>query len=123
MSFLVDTHVLLWWLADDPKLASSHREIMADGNNRIFVSSVSVAEMSIKASLGKLTIPDALPAAMAECGFDELAFSWRHALQLRTLPWHHRDPFDRMLISQAQVEGFVFLTADPRCREYDLTTR
>lgn len=123
MSFLLDTHVLLWWLSDDPKLSSSHRSLIGDGSATVFVSAISVAEMSIKASLGKLSMPDDSNGAIAEAGFEELPFTYSHAAQLRQLPWHHRDPFDRMLICQAMVEGLIFLTVDPRCREYDIVTR
>ncbi len=123
MTYLADTHVVLWWLADDPRLSDAHRAILSNGANRVFVSSVSVAEMSLKSSLGKLSIPDELVATVLASGFAELAFTGRHAERLRSLPWHHRDPFDRMLVSQAEEDGLVLLTDDPRCRAYEVQTR
>ncbi|MEO6827200.1 MAG: type II toxin-antitoxin system VapC family toxin [Microbacteriaceae bacterium] len=123
MSFLIDTHVLLWWLVDDPSLTPVHRDLIADGTAEVYVSSITIAEISIKVSIGKLSIPEGLNDAIIATGFQELPFTFRHAAQLRNLPWHHRDPFDRMLVSQAMVDGLVFLTADPRCREYDVVVR
>ncbi|WP_291277729.1 type II toxin-antitoxin system VapC family toxin [Galactobacter sp.] len=121
-AYLLDTHVLLWWLGDDPKLSVLHRRIIADRSNTIFVSSVSVAEISIKSSLGKLDAPADCVDAVMSAGFDLLDFTAAHAEHLRSLPWHHRDPFDRMLVCQAQLEGLNLLTEDPRVREYNVVT-
>jgi PIN domain nuclease of toxin-antitoxin system len=119
---LVDTHVLLWWLGESDRLTDRHRELLAEPSNEIWFSAVSIAEMSIKASLGKLTAPDDAAAVLIDGGFDELPLSAQHADRLRTLPWHHRDPFDRMLIAQAQVEGVTVATVDKRFAEYDVRT-
>ncbi|MFV0434835.1 MAG: type II toxin-antitoxin system VapC family toxin [Leucobacter sp.] len=120
MRLLLDTHVLLWWLADDPRLASRHRELISLGENLVYVSSISVAEISIKVSLGKLEAPAEIVDAVTAGGFEVLAFEARHAERLRGLPWHHRDPFDRMLVAQAQVEDLTLLSADARVREYEV---
>ena len=118
MKLLLDTHVLLWWLADDRRLGAEHRALIADASNIVLVSSMTVAEIAIKTSLGKLEAPDDLLPTLEAGGFDELAFESRHAEVLRTLPWHHRDPFDRMLIAQAIAEQLTVLTADPHFAAY-----
>jgi len=117
---LLDTHVLLWWLADDARLSRRHRELISQGENRVSVSSVSITEISIKASLGRLEAPDGIVEAVTQSGFELLAFEPAHAESLRQLPWHHRDPFDRMLIAQAKAEGLTLLSSDARVREYSV---
>lgn len=119
MNLLLDTHIVLWWLADDPRLSPRHRELLHDTERRVFVSSVSVAEISIEVSLGKLDAPAGTVDAVVESGFELLAFEASHAEELRELPWHHRDPFDRMLIAQARVEKLALLTVDERISHYD----
>lgn len=118
MRVLADTHVLLWWLADAPDLSTVHRAALADAENEVFFSAVSVAEVAIKVSLGKLEAPDGLQGALTDDGFTELPLTAEHAARLRDLPWHHRDPFDRMLIAQAQCDRLVLATADPRLAAY-----
>ncbi|GAA1465183.1 type II toxin-antitoxin system VapC family toxin [Microbacterium thalassium] len=118
MRILLDTHLVLWWLADAPELSPRHRALIEDGSNEVLVSSVSVAEIAIKASLGKLDAPAGLVDALRTSGFGELDFIAAHAEVLRGLPWHHRDPFDRMLVAQALVEGLLLLTVDSRVRAY-----
>ena len=123
MRLLLDTHVVLWWLTDDRHLSATHRFLIADPRNTVLVSSVSSAEVAIKASQGRLDVPGPLSMMTDGQGFDELPFTSAHADELHTLPWHHPDPFDRMLICQARVEGAVFLTADAACRQYDVKVR
>ena len=118
MRALIDTHVLLWWLSDDKRLSPRHRTVIADSDNEVFVSAVTVAEISIKASLGKLTVPDGLVQTIAHEGFSALPLTADHAEALRELPWHHRDPFDRMLVAQASVEQFPLLSSDARLGQY-----
>jgi PIN domain nuclease of toxin-antitoxin system len=118
--FLVDTHALLWWLADDPALSSPARDALADPGNEPLVSTVSVWEIAIKRSLGKLTAPDDLPDRIAEEGFAWLPVSASHAWQVRALPAYHRDPFDRLLIAQAFTESVPIITADARFADYDV---
>ena len=120
MRLLLDTHILLWWLADDPLLPEKARHAIRDGRNEGFISSISLAEISIKASLGKLDAPGDLAAIVDRSGFDSLAFDEHHADELRGLPWHHRDPFDRMLIAQARVEGLTIVTVDRQFPGYDV---
>lgn len=120
MRLLLDTHVVLWWLGDDTKLTPTVRSAITSGANEVFVSSISVVEISIKFSLGKLRAPRELLELLTENGLAQLPFSSVHAIELRELPWHHRDPFDRMLVAQARVEGLTLATADQTLRAYDV---
>jgi PIN domain nuclease of toxin-antitoxin system len=122
MRVLLDTHVLLWWLADDPHLSAAHRTIIGDSNNEVFVSAVPIAEIAIKASLGKLDAPNDVVTIVQQGGFCELALTSAHADALRDLPWLHRDPFDRMLIAQCIQERIPLVTADARIRNYEIDT-
>ncbi|NNC12904.1 type II toxin-antitoxin system VapC family toxin [Planctomonas sp. JC2975] len=120
MRALLDTHILLWWLSDDSRLSATHRAIIGDTGNELLVSSVTVAEIAIKSSLGKLTSPDDLVSVLDAQGFRSLPLTADHADALRTLPWHHRDPFDRMLVAQSAVERVPFLSADARITQYGI---
>lgn len=120
MRILADTHVLLWWLADDPRLPGRHREALADGGTEVRFSAVSIAEMTIKASLGKLEAPHDVAEVLERGGFLELPFTARHATLLGALPWHHRDPFDRMLVAQAVAEGLTVASVDAQVAQYDV---
>ena len=120
MRLLLDTHALLWWMSDDARLTSVWRETISDPDNDVLISAVSVAEISIKASLGTLDVPDDLTDALGTSGFDPLPLTWNHAIEVARLPWHHRDPFDRMIIAQARVEGLAVATVGPQFRAYDV---
>lgn len=122
MRLLLDTHVLLWWLNDDRKLGPQVRSLISDGSNEILVSSVSVAEISIKRAMGKIAAPSDLLNSLAEEGFRELPLLATHAAALEQLPLHHRDPFDRMLIAQAITESLTFATHDKAALRYDIRT-
>ena len=115
---LLDTHVLLWWLSDDRRLGASAREVIADGRNEVFVSAVTTWEISIKRSLGKLTAPDNMDAVVEHAGFGKLPVSLFHGDQAGRLPDIHRDPFDRMLVAQAQAEGLDLVTSDNYIPQY-----
>lgn len=117
---LLDTHAFLWWLADDPQLGSKARDSVADGRNAVYVSAASVWEISIKRQLGKLTVPDDLERIIDEEGFLALPIAAFHAEQAGNLPLHHRDPFDRMLIAQAQAEGLTLVSADSAFTAYGI---
>ena len=119
---LLDTHTLLWWLSDDNKLGPRTRALIADERNEAWVSAASAWEISIKKALGKLEAPDNLDAIVAEEGFGRLAVSFFHGEQAGALPPLHRDPFDRMLIAQAQAEGLELVTADERLAPYAIRT-
>lgn len=118
MRILLDTHVLLWWLNDDPKLSEEGRALIVAAQEA-YVSSASIWEASIKAGLGKLDADiDQLVSAIAQGGFTELPITFAHAAMVRTLPDVHRDPFDRILIAQAIVEPLQLITCDAILKHY-----
>ncbi|MBH8553169.1 type II toxin-antitoxin system VapC family toxin [Nostocaceae cyanobacterium CENA357] len=120
MGFLLDTHVLLWWLANDPKLPTDVQEILRNPVNDSFVSAATIWKIAIKTSLGKLKQPNDLLAVIRDNQFQVLGISAEHCLKVGSLPWHHKDPFDRMLIPQALVESLTIITVDQKFRLYDV---
>jgi PIN domain nuclease of toxin-antitoxin system len=120
---LVDTHAVLWWLTDDAALPAKARATIADPSSEPLVSVASLWEIAIKSSIGKLTAEDDLPAIIAEERFDWLPISPAHAWEVRALPLHHRDPFDRVLIAQALTERLPVVTADARFAAYGVDVR
>ncbi|HSN87940.1 MAG TPA: type II toxin-antitoxin system VapC family toxin [Thermoanaerobaculia bacterium] len=121
MNLLLDSHAFLWWLAEDPRLGAGARQAVADPASIVHVSAATVWELAIKASLGKLDLDGAdLVAEIEENDFLELPMTARHSAAAATLPRHHGDPFDRMLIAQAQVEGLTIVTRDPAFRAYGI---
>ena len=122
MKVLLDTHVFLWWITDDPRLSPRARRIIADGANVAFLSAASGWEIAIKAKLGRLRLPDNpehFILKQLELNIIEvLPVQMSHALHVYALPYHHRDPFDRLLIAQAQLEKLPILTADPQISRY-----
>ena len=122
MRLLLDTHVLLWSLTEPQKLSRRTREALEDAQNEVFASSVSGWEIAVKRSLGKLNAPDNLEAGVKEQDFTPLNLTFLHAEQAGALPPHHGDPFDRMLIAQAQVEGLIVVTRDARIPLYGIRT-
>jgi PIN domain nuclease of toxin-antitoxin system len=112
LRILLDTHLLLWWLGNAPELSKPARALISEPENTVFVSAVSLWEIWLKESLGKLRLPSDFEAKIAAEPFESLPLSATHARQVALLPWHHRDPFDRMLVAQAQAEKLVLLTAD-----------
>ena len=122
MRLLLDTHVLLWWLSDDRKLAKNAREIIANTTNDVLVSSASLWEVAIKAALGRIDVElDDLEDAIARNGFRSLPIGFRHALTAGRLPPIHRDPFDRMLVAQASVEELRIVSHDRVFERYGLS--
>jgi PIN domain nuclease of toxin-antitoxin system len=119
---LLDTHVFLWWLADSAELSGVARKAIADERNEVFVSAATGWEISIKRAIGKLKAPDNLDALIEESGFTSLPISFFHGEQAGALPVHHKDPFDRMLIAQAQAEGLIIVTRDPWIPRYGIRT-
>ncbi len=118
MKLLLDTHVLLWWLEDNPALSDLGRALIANRENTVFVSAVSLWEISLKQSLGKLRLTENFDEVLAAQPFEHLPLTAAHAREVRNLPWHHRDPFDRVLVAQARASGLRLLTADERVRAY-----
>ena len=117
MRLLLDTHALLWWLADEG-LTVQARAAIADPANLAVVSAASTWEISVKKALGKLTAPDDLEHQVQAGGFDSLPISIAHAVAAGKLARHHEDPFDRMLIAQAFAEGLTIVTRDKRFGDY-----
>ena len=115
---LLDTHVLLWWLSGSSELGAMAKKAIADPKNQIYVSSASTWEISIKRSLGKLEAPSDMSTIIEEEGFTPLSISLYHGDQAGQLPDLHKDPFDRMLIAQAQSEGLVIITHDDAITRY-----
>lgn len=123
MRILLDTHILLWWLDDSPSLSAQARELIRDPENTVFVSAVSLWEIWLKQSLGKLRLPRDFTERLAAEAFESLPLLPSHPRQVSRLPWRHRDPFDRMLVAQAQVEKLVLLTADEALSAYGAAVR
>ena len=119
---LLDTHVFLWWLSDDPQLGKVARLAISDPRNQVFISAVSTWEASVKKSSGKLKAPDDLDAIAEEEGFGKLPISLFHGDQAGLLPQHHKDPFVRMLVAQAQSEGLIVVTNDEMITQYNIRT-
>jgi PIN domain nuclease of toxin-antitoxin system len=113
---LLDTHTFLWFISDSPRLSATARMTIQDGGNEILLSVASVWEMAIKSSLGKLTLPDPFATFVTEqMRLNEIALldiTVTHAAMVERLPYHHRDPFDRLLVAQASVEDVDFIGAD-----------
>ena len=118
MVYLLDTHLLLWWLADDARLPKKADILLRDPSKAFFVSAASAWEISIKRALGKLEAPPDLENALNASHFALLPIQVRHAVAAGALPPHHQDPFDRMLVAQASLEGLTFLTHDMNLKAY-----
>ena len=119
MSLLLDTHVVLWWLTDDPTLSDDIKARL-DHEPHVYVSAATIWEVAIKQAAGKLLEPSGLPERIRDSGFTPLPIGFEHAIAARRLPQIHRDPFDRMLIAQAQCEDLTLVTRDPHCQKYDV---
>lgn len=120
MNLLLDTHVLLWWLADAPELSAEARAAIGNENNLVLVSAANIWEIRIKQALGKLEIPADFEAVLNAQPFLFLDITVDHAHAVGELPFHHRDPFDRMLIAQAGVERLTLVTHDVQLRDYGI---
>ena len=118
MNLLLDTHVFLWWCADDARLGPVERDAIRDPANDIYLSAVSVWEIMIKRALGRLRVPELPSAAAARLGLQPLPITVEHAEATSALPPLHRDPFDRMLVAQARLESLTLVTGDPAVRAY-----
>ena len=122
MRLLLDTHTFLWWVSDWDRIAGPARRAIGNPANAVFVSAVSGWEIGIKRAKGRLTAPDNLAAIVDRKRFEHLSLSFEHAERAAALPPLHRDPFDRMLIAQAQAEGLTLVTRDERIPLYDVQT-
>src|SRR3972149_12130605 len=122
MKVLLDTHTFLWWITADNRLSSSAREFITNGDNELFLSAATGWEIAIKAQLGRIKLPKEPHSFIAEQlrlnVIQSLPIHMSHALHIYSLPNHHRDPFDRLIIAQAQLENLPILTTDPQIAKY-----
>ncbi len=124
MRVLLDTHAFLWWITDSEKLSARARRVIAAADNEVFFSAASGWEIAIKARLGRVVLPEDperfIPAQLDANGFQILPVHLRHALRVSALPDLHRDPFDRLLIAQAALEGLTILSGDKQLSGYSV---
>lgn len=124
MRVLLDTQVFLWWVTNDARLSTRARDLISDGDNEVMISAASGWEIAIKSRLGKIQLPESperfVPAQVISNGFKGLPILLDHALRVCALPDHHRDPFDRILVAQGQVEHLPIITTDPQIARYDI---
>jgi PIN domain nuclease of toxin-antitoxin system len=122
----LDTHAFLWWITEDRRLSARAREVMTDGGNNLLFSAACGWEIAIKANLGRISLPTPIDRFLSEQlqrnGIGTLPIEMRHALRVHAIPLLHRDPFDRLLVAQAQLEKLRILTSDPQIAQYDVET-
>jgi PIN domain nuclease of toxin-antitoxin system len=118
LKLLLDTHAALWWLAGDDRFGEATSDRLIDQANQVLLSAAVVWEVAIKRSLGKLEAPDGFASTLLDAGLQPLPVSLDHASAIEQLPWHHRDPFDRMLVAQASIEGAALVSHDAALRPY-----
>jgi PIN domain nuclease of toxin-antitoxin system len=127
MRLLLDTHAFLWWVLDDPRLSTTGRELIADPATEVLFSAVSGWEIAIKARTGRLDLPKDVPGFVLDQlrrnRFSVLPIELRHTLRAHGLPEHHRDPFDRLLVAQAEIEAVPLLSRDPLLAAYGIELR
>jgi PIN domain nuclease of toxin-antitoxin system len=120
LKYLLDTHTLIWWLANDATLSQTAKKIIANPDNLIFVSAASAWEIAIKKQIGKLNIPDDLEIQIEQNDFQPLSINISHAAYIEKLPLHHKDPFDRIIIAQAICEKMKIITRDKKFDAYQV---
>jgi PIN domain nuclease of toxin-antitoxin system len=124
MKLLLDTHTFLWWILDDPQMSAKALDLIGDSRNNLYWSTASSWEVAIKYALGRLPLPDDptkfLPAELGKNRIESLPIVDAHAFQAGSLPRHHRDPFDRMLVAQAQIESLWLISNDPKINLYNV---
>ncbi len=120
MSLLLDTHAFIWWRTNDPRIGAPARQAIAR-TAKVYVSVASAWEVAIKVALGKLRLSENFEAGVEQSGFDKLGIKFAHAELVARLPLHHGDPFDRMLVAQALVEGLALVTRDERLQAYGVS--
>lgn len=120
MRLLLDTHILLWWLSDDPLLPASARGAISSPDNEVMVSAAAIWEIAIKKAVGRLDAPDDLLEVLTASDFETLEITASHALLAGGLAPHHSDPFDRMMIAQARAENLTLVSVDEHFPQYDV---
>ncbi len=121
MKLLLDTHAALWWLSADERFSDAAGRMLIDETNQVLLSAAVVWEVAIKRSLGKLVVPDDFAPTLLGAGLQALPVSLDHASAVERLPWHHRDPFDRMLVAQASIENAAVISRDHALHPYGIT--
>ena len=119
-SFLIDTHIFIWWMEGNPALSQEVYQLITNPQNHIFLSVASIWEIIIKKSRKKLKIPIELEESLTFSNFTPLAIQLSHILALEQLPLYHHDPFDRILIAQAKTENFILVTEDEKIKKYEI---
>ncbi len=122
MRLLLDAHTLLWATASSAKLQEAARDAISDLNNDVFVSIATAWELSIKSNIGKITLPPRFFEQIEQAGYQFLPISLEHIQHYQSLPLHHRDPFDRILVSQSLCDGLTLVTRDSQFAAYGLST-
>jgi PIN domain nuclease of toxin-antitoxin system len=123
MQLLIDTHILIWFLEGNNLLSKPRRQIIADSNNDVFISIAALWEIAIKISIGKLTLTKPFADVIKQIAVEDieiLPIASEHTLQVSALPFHHRDPFDRIIIAQAQIENLPIMTDDHEFGNYGI---
>lgn len=124
MRYLVDTHVWLWMLTAHDRIRAGAAEVIEEGTSELLLSAASSWEIAIKYAIGRLPLPEApdryVPSRMRASGVESLPISHSHALRVASLPRYHDDPFDRLLVAQAQLEALTIISADPALDRYDV---
>ena len=124
MKLLLDTHTFLWWILDDPQMSAKALGLIGDSRNNLYWSTASSWEVAINYALGRLPLPDDptkfLPTELGKNRIESLPIVDAHAFQAGSLPRHHRDPFDRMLVAQAQIESLGLISNDPKINLYNV---
>jgi PIN domain nuclease of toxin-antitoxin system len=121
LRLLLDTHTALWFVSGDERLGDGARQHLLDDTNRVLLSAAVVWEISIKTSLGKLVVPEEYLSLLLGAGVQALPVSVEHAAAVAALPWHHRDPFDRVLVAQASIEQAALVSRDEALSPYGVT--
>jgi PIN domain nuclease of toxin-antitoxin system len=126
MRALLDTHALIWWVTNNPKLSQTARDLIADTDNTLYISVASSWEIILKFNIGKLPLPEPPTQFIQSClninHFESMSIDLPHVLQLNNLPNQHKDPFDRIVIAQAQVENIPIMTVDRLIEQYPVKT-
>jgi len=120
LRLLLDTHVALWWVSDDERVSEAAARHMTDDTNQLLLSAAVVWEIAVKRSLGKLAVTDEYLPLLLDAGVRPLPINLEHAAGVEQLPWHHRDPFDRLLVAQAGIEGAAIMSRDDALAAYDV---
>jgi PIN domain nuclease of toxin-antitoxin system len=120
MKLLLDTHAFLWWLGDDERLGPKAREAIRDAGNLVFVSAASASEIAVKRAAGRLEAPGDISEWIDQNSFGDLPIEVEHAVVSTELPPHHADPFDRLLVAQAQLEDMTLVAHDHELEKYDI---